>query len=301
MAPTPARRPATHRSLAVQAAARAPGVALSAEQLALVRRTIAQGATDDELALYLYDCQRHGVHPLDKLLHFTKRGGKYVPITSIDLMRTRAAETGDCLGISDAYFTGTPQHADFAATVTVRRLVQGQTAEFTATARWAEYYPGQGPPGIMWRKMPHGQLGKCAEGLALRKGFPKQLAGLYAREEMDQAPEGESTADVPPAPTEPPPAPAETPASAAEPEPWDEEQENGHADEDGQVPIDPTDVLQLGREVDQLGGKGTAKQIMIRVGLSTTPFLDLSPAQRRTLHEALCDWLDANTEPGASA
>ena len=46
----------------------------------------------------------------------------------------------------------------------------------------------------MWLKMPHTMLGKCAEALALRKGFPKQLAGLYAREEMEQAGPVESVA-----------------------------------------------------------------------------------------------------------
>lgn len=158
---------------------------ITAEQMALITKTVAKEATPDELKLYLYDCARQGVHPLDKLIHFTKRAGKYTPVTSIDFMRIQAANTGDCFGITDPIFAGTPKEPDiFAATVTVKRIVQGQVAEFTATARWSEYKPDQ---AFMWTKMPHTMLGKCAEALALRKGFPKQLAGLYAREEMDQA------------------------------------------------------------------------------------------------------------------
>lgn len=164
---------------------------VTAEQMELVRRTVANGATADELKLYLYDCARQGVHPLDKLLHFTKRGGKYTPVTSIDLMRTRAADTGEYAGSDDAAFQEGPL-APSAASVTVWRLVQGQRCAFTATARWDEYYPGDAA-GSMWRKMPHTMLAKCAEALALRKGFPRQLAGLYAREELDQAERGESS------------------------------------------------------------------------------------------------------------
>jgi hypothetical protein len=67
----------------------------------------------------------------------------------------------------------------------VYRLTQGQRFAYTATARWSEYKPDQND--FMWRKMPHTMLGKCAEALALRKGFPRQLAGLYAKEELDQA------------------------------------------------------------------------------------------------------------------
>ena len=158
---------------------------VTSEQLELIKRTVAVGATADELKLYLFDCQRQGVHPLDKLVHFTKRAGKYTPITSIDFMRIRAADTGEYAGSDDALFGD--KHADFpsSATVTVWRLVQGTRCAFTATARWAEYKPDQND--FMWRKMPHGQLAKCAEALALRKGFPRQLAGLYAKEEMDQA------------------------------------------------------------------------------------------------------------------
>ncbi len=167
------------------------------EQLDLITRTVAKDATPAELQLYLYDCARHGVHPLDKLLHFTKRSGKYTPITSIDLLRSRASDSGDLGGIDDADYSGAPMTADFSARVTVYRIVQGQRCPFSATARWTEYKPGDGQDH-MWRKMPHLMLAKCAEALALRKAFPRQLAGLYAKEEMDQA-ENSGASYIPPA------------------------------------------------------------------------------------------------------
>ena len=169
------------------------------DQLELVRKTIAPTATEDELKLFLYDCQRRGVHPLDRLVHFTKRGGRYTPIAGIDYLRSRASDTGSHIGTTDAEFGpvldgGCPEWAR----VTVSRLVADHVATFTATARWKEYYPGQGSEGFMWRKMPYTMLAKVAESLALRKGFPAELAGLYERSEMDQAdrPAGMSAEDA---------------------------------------------------------------------------------------------------------
>lgn len=162
-------------------------LSVSPDQRELIKRTIATGATDDELHLYIYDCQRRGVHPLDKKIHFTKRGGRYVPIVGIDFLRERASKTGECLGISDPIFTGDPKDDDFTAVVTVRRLVANNIAEFQATARWTEYCPAAGQDH-MWQKMPHTMLGKCAEALALRKAFPgDETGGLYIPEEMEQA------------------------------------------------------------------------------------------------------------------
>ena len=162
-----------------------PAVIITGEQIDLIKTTIAKDATDAELQLFFYDCRRRGVHPLDKLIHFTKRGGKYTPVTSIDYFRSRAAETGEHMGTDDAVFSGALKQEDFSAQVTVYRLVQGQRVAFTATARWPEYCPEKDK--WMWEKMPHGQLGKCAEALALRKAFPQQLADLHSFEEMAQA------------------------------------------------------------------------------------------------------------------
>ena len=158
------------------------------KQLELVRSTVAKNATAEQLELYLYDCERQGVHPLDRLLHCTIRGGKYVPITSIDLMRSRAAETGEYAGQDDAaitWDTSSDAPCPQSATVTVYRIVQGLRVAFVATARWAEYKPDN--YAGLWDKMPTVMLSKCAEALALRKGFPTQLAGLYEQADLDQA------------------------------------------------------------------------------------------------------------------
>jgi phage recombination protein Bet len=152
----------------------------------LKKAVFSQQPTDAEMELFFYDCARRGVHPLDKLIIFTKRSGKYTPITSIDYMRQRAESTGVYAGSDDAVFEYKGQQKEpFAATVTVHKIVQGMKVSFTHTARMAEYRP----PGeaFMWKKMPHNQLAKCAEAGALRKGFPTFLDKLYISEEMDQA------------------------------------------------------------------------------------------------------------------
>ena len=171
-------------ALALAPAPAAPVV--TRDQLELIKHTVAVGASDAELELFLFDCHRRGVHPLDRLIHFTKRGGRYTPITSIDFLRGRAHETGEMAGSDDVVFDKDAR----TATVTVYRLTRGQRYAYSATARYAEYVPDPGPNGrgdVMWKRMPHVMLGKCAEALALRKAFPQQLGGLYVKEELEQA------------------------------------------------------------------------------------------------------------------
>lgn len=155
------------------------------EKIGLVRRLVAVGATNDELAVFLHQCQRTGLDPLAKQIYCIKRQGKMAIQVGIDGFRLIADRTGLYAGNDDPVFDD-EKHPK-RATVTVYKMVSGVRCPFTASARWEQYYPGDGPSGFMWKKMPHLMLGKCAEALALRKAFPAELSGLYTDGEMEQA------------------------------------------------------------------------------------------------------------------
>ena len=157
------------------------------DQVKLIKSTIAKGATDDELQLFLYQAQKTGLDPLARQIHFVKRGEQMTIQTAIDGFRAIAARTGQHAGTSDGIFEvqkGIDRPSK--ATVVVKKIVQGIVSEFSATARWDEYFPGE-KQGFMWKKMPYTMLEKCAEAKALRKAFPEDLSGMYTNDEMQQA------------------------------------------------------------------------------------------------------------------
>lgn len=166
----------------------------TAEQIELIKSTVAAGTTDLELALFLEVAKSSGLNPFQKQIYAVMRWDaktkkeKMVIQTGIDGYRLIASRTGAHLGTTDPEFGPIKDGYPEWARVTVRRLVQGHTAEFTATARWSEYVQ-KTSNGItaMWSKMPHTMIGKCSEALALRKAFPAELSGVYTSEEMQQA------------------------------------------------------------------------------------------------------------------
>lgn len=170
-------------------------VSWTAEQVDLIKRTIAVGATNDELQLFLYQAKRTGLDPLSRQIHFVKRKEKGTIQTAIDGYRLIADRTGKYAGSDDYRFDeGLPQYTHMVsergnpttATATVYKMIDGVRTPFTATAAWGEYFPGEAQ-GFMWKKMPYLMIGKCAEALALRKAFPAELSGVYTNEEMMQA------------------------------------------------------------------------------------------------------------------
>jgi phage recombination protein Bet len=185
---------------------------LTPEQVALLKRTIASGASNDELALFLHVVQRTGLDPFARQIHCIIRGRgekrKATFQTSIDGYRLIADRTGLYAGSSDPEY-GTGADADAPplwARVTVYKLVGGAPRPFTATARWQEYAQtsvdlgsGEEKLGGLWGKMPFLMLAKCAEALALRKAFPQELSGLYTHDEMAQADPPPTTPGMTPA------------------------------------------------------------------------------------------------------
>lgn len=171
------------------------------DRLELIKRTVAKGATDDELRLFLYQAKRTGLDPLSGQIHFIKRwdaqAGREVGRvqTGIDGLRLIAKRTERYRPDTDApRFTFDQTGTLISARVRVFIDVGGDWFPVETEAFLAEYIQTRKDGKVVhnWAKMPRLMLAKCAEALALRKTFPAELSGIYAIEELP----GDGTAEA---------------------------------------------------------------------------------------------------------
>lgn len=184
------------------------------EQINVLKNSIAKGATDEELELFLYTCKRTGLDPFSRQIYLIQRKTKDddskekksngVIQVSIDGFRSIASRNPEYAGQTTTLFCGkdgkwteiwTQEEYPFAAKVGIYR--KGYQEATYAIAKWDSYVQcywvknnhGKNSQEVssMWKKFPELMLGKCAEALALRKAFPSDLSGLYTADEMAQA------------------------------------------------------------------------------------------------------------------
>lgn len=194
-----------------------------------LKNSIYPGAKDESVLMALDYCRARQLDPLMKPVHLVtmyikdSKTGKGemrdVVMPGVGLYRIQADRSGNYAGADEPVFGPDVTQTLNGVEVTYpqwckytvhKRMPSGEIVQFSAKEYWSENYATAGrdnpAPNAMWKKRPYGQLAKCAEAQALRKGWP-EIGQQPTAEEMegknidladmrDVTPAAESNSDV---------------------------------------------------------------------------------------------------------
>ena len=167
----------------------------SAEEVDTIRRTVAEGATDSELKMFLHLSGAYGLDPFAKDLWFIKAAGRPVIMTSRDGylkiaqrnphyrgMKADVVYAGDVFertenGVKHSYATKSRGDPIGAYAIVKRDDRDIDTYVF---APFKEYNKSSGT----WRQYPHAMILKVAEAMALKRAF--SISGMVTQEELGE-------------------------------------------------------------------------------------------------------------------
>lgn len=153
----------------------------------VLRQTVAIGATDAELRMFVEMAKATGLNPFKREIWFIKIRDQVQMMTGINGFYQIAnsypeydgIEVG-LIGKEGEYLPLTYPKPDFiGAWAKVHRKDRSIPSE--GVAMLAEYDKGHGN----WRSMKRTMITKCAEAIALRKAIAQRLASLYVQEEVE--------------------------------------------------------------------------------------------------------------------
>jgi phage recombination protein Bet len=179
--------------------------------ISVLQTSLYVGARKESIGMVIDYCAAAKLDPMQKPVHIVPMNTKN-PVTGdyewrdvvmpgVGLYRIQADRSGSMAGISEPEF-GPDMESDFIdknertvkmiypewCKVSVKKLVGSHIVEFIAKEYWTENYATDSKkstaPNAMWRKRPKGQLAKCAEAQALRKGWP-EIGQAPTAEEME--------------------------------------------------------------------------------------------------------------------
>jgi phage recombination protein Bet len=185
----------------------------SPDQLAVVRQIGMEGASPEELRIFLHVCQRTGLDPFARQIYGIMRNSwnpstrrtepKLTIQTGIDGFRLVGQRpdrvTGKPSGFEgrvgpewcgdDGEWKGVWVSDKPPTAARVGIWKHGYREPIWAVAHFREFAQTKSDGGLMdmWKRMPANQLAKCAEAAAYRGAFPQDLSGIYAPEEMGAA------------------------------------------------------------------------------------------------------------------